>query len=49
MSLVNTRRLRQIAEIEFADIVNGRESHISEEPERALRDFLEFVRRKIQR
>lgn len=122
MSLVNIRRLRQIAEIEFADIVveafspdvnelriflvdgsfvdvwfslklerrysdhwerraidgtiyrhdnaphkrwegvetfphhfhdgseeNVRESHISDEPEQALRDFLEFVRRKIQR
>ncbi|MCX7854403.1 MAG: DUF6516 family protein [Anaerolineae bacterium] len=28
---------------------NVRESYISEEPEQALRDFLEFVRKKIQR
>ena len=63
MSLVNVERLREIAEVEFADIVaeifprhfhDGTEddvsaSQISQDPEEALRQFLAFVRGKIDK
>ena len=59
MTIIDTDRLRLIAEVEYADIVtwpshfhNGNESnvigsHLSREPEIALREFLGFVRQHL--
>ncbi len=46
MSLIDTARLLELAEVEFSDIVF--ESHLSEVPVEALREFLFFVRAMLR-
>ena len=53
MKIIDVNRLREIAEVEFSDIVtqgseaNVTESFISEAPQDALREFLSFVHSMI--
>lgn len=51
--IVNVQTLKDIAEIEFSDIVISEDvvisSHISDNPELALKEFLGFVSKHVKK